>query len=412
MAFFLADSTLDAASDYIRVQQRQVGLDLGAWWPLKTELPTTNVQPQAVVPRASSSQQTASKAEQMRAAVLVAPGNVEVRDVPAPVCPDGGAVIRVEACSICATDVKMAERGQRDLRYPRVLGHEVSGTVIESEETAANIRVGDRVQVAPGIGCGACQACRRGADNRCERIGIIGFTHDGGFAELMAVPREVMGLAGMSPVPDGVAFEHAALSEPLACCINAQEGVQISAGDRVLVVGAGPVGCMQAMLARSRGASYVVMSERSQHRAELARRAGADDIVVSDDPCGAVRGACGSDGVDAVVFACRAAPLGPYVDLLRPGGRMCLFSGLPHGQAALTLDANEVHYRELQIVGAYGCTARQNAAAVELIATGAVDVSWLITKRVALDQIADGLSHVASGEGMRAVVTTAEDSAS
>ena len=216
----------------------------------------------------------------MRAAVLVAPGALEVKDVPAPSCPEGGAVIWVEACSICATDVKMAERGQRDLRHPRILGHEVAGTVIECDEPSMDIHVGDRVQVAPGIGCGTCEACRRGADNRCERIGIIGFTHDGGFAELMAVPGEVIGLGGVSQIPDGVPWEYAALSEPLACCVNAQERMHVSAGDQVLIVGAGPVGCMQAMLARSRGASCVLMTERSQRRAELARRTGADDIVV------------------------------------------------------------------------------------------------------------------------------------
>lgn len=321
-------------------------------------------------------------------------------------------MIRVGACSVCATDVKMAEKGQRDLRYPRVLGHEVAGVVVECDGAATGINVGDRVQVAPGIGCGTCVACRRGADNRCERIGIIGFTHDGGFAELMAVPLEVLRLGGVSRIPHGVCAEHAALSEPLACCINAQEQIQTSAGDRVLIVGAGPIGCMQAMLARSRGASYVLVSELSRRRAELAKRTGADETIVSGDPCGAVREVLGGDGVDAIIFACRAAPVGPYVDLLRPGGRMCLFSGLPHEQAALTLDANEVHYRELQVVGAYGCTARQNAVALKLIATGAVDVSWLTTKRVALDQIADGLSHVASGEGMRAVVTSVEDSVS
>ena len=321
-------------------------------------------------------------------------------------------MIRVEACSVCATVVKMAERGQRDLRYPRVLGHEVAGVVVECDEADADIRVGDRVQVAPGIGCGTCQACRRGADNRCESIGIIGFTHDGGFAELMAVPAEVVRLGGVSQIPDDVPYEQAALSEPLACCINAQDGVQISTGDRVLVVGAGPVGCMQAMLARARGASYVLLAERSQYRAELARRAGANDIAISDNPCGAVRQVIGDVGLDAIIFACRVVPLGLYVELLRAGGRLSLFSGLAREQAALTLDANDVHYRELQIVGAYGCAARQNASALELIATGAVDVSWLITKQVTLDRIADGFSHVASGEGMRAVVTTVEDSVS
>lgn len=341
----------------------------------------------------------------MKAALLVAPGQLVMTDLPRPACPAGGALVEVKACSICTSDVKMFQRGHRDLHYPRVLGHEVAGVVVECDAGASGLEVGDPVQVAPGIGCGECDACRQGADNRCERVGILGFTHDGGFAELMAVTAAAIRLEGLTCLPDDLPFEHAALAEPLACCINAQARAQAANGDRMLIVGAGAVGCLHATLARARGVRQVLLAERSPARAQMAQKAGADQILVGDDVAEAVREATKAEGVDVIVLACAAAPVEPFLELLRPGGRICFFSGLPHERASLRLDANDVHYRELQIVGAYGCTARQNRQAVQLIAEGAVDVSWLITLRVTLDRVREGLEHVVQREGMRAVVT-------
>lgn len=343
----------------------------------------------------------------MKAAVLTAPGQIELADLPRPSCPAGGALIQVKACSVCTSDVKMSERGHRDLRYPRVLGHEVAGVVVECDTPGNGPEVGDRVQVTPGISCGECDACRRGADNRCERVGILGFTHDGGFAELMAVPAQTVRLGGLSRLPDGLPSEHAALAEPLACCINAQTRVHISERDRVLVVGAGPVGCLHAMLARARGVRHVLLAERSPARAQMAEKAEAGQILVGDDVAETIREATRAEGVDVIILACAATPIEPLVALLRPGGRMCMFAGLPHEQASLSLNANEIHYREICLVGAYGCTARQNRQAVQLIAEGAVDVSWLITKRVPLERLSDALAHVARRDGMRAAVTFA-----
>ena len=343
----------------------------------------------------------------MKAAILEAVGKLRLADVPRPACPPGGLVIEVRACAVCTTDVKMVQRGQRDLRYPRVLGHEVAGVVAECDAGVEGLEPGQRVHVAPGVACGRCAACRRGADNRCERIEIIGFSRDGGFAQWMAAPAESVQIGGVTRLPDALPFELAALAEPLACCINAQDRLHLTSADRLLVLGGGPVGCLHVMLARARGVGEVLLVERSPARARLAEAAGATRIIVSepDQMEAQVRWATGDEGVDAAVAACADADVDSLVRALRPGGRLCLFSGLHPQRATAQLDANRVHYEELGITGAYGCTARQNRQATELIASKAVDASWLVTMRVPLDRIQDAIDYTAERSGMKAVVT-------
>ena len=105
----------------------------------------------------------------MKAAILKEPGNLVIEDVPTPRCPRGGLLLKIQACSICSTDVKMFHRGQRDLVYPRIIGHEVAGVVVQSCAHGTVFKNGDRVQVAPGISCGECSSCRQGADNQCDQ---------------------------------------------------------------------------------------------------------------------------------------------------------------------------------------------------------------------------------------------------
>lgn len=156
----------------------------------------------------------------MKAAVLNSPGNFEICDVAKPQCPRGGLLIKVDVCAICPTDVKMIRKGQRDLIYPRVLGHEVAGTVVEDD---TGKYLGKRVQIWPGVACGECTACSKGMDNMCSEQGIIGFNYDGGFAEYMAVPAGNVQRGGVNIIPDNVSSEEASLTEPLACCVHAQE---------------------------------------------------------------------------------------------------------------------------------------------------------------------------------------------
>lgn len=342
----------------------------------------------------------------MKAAVLGAPGKMTLREVDDPVCPDGGLILKVEACSICSTDVKMRRRGQKDLVYPRILGHEISGVVYE--RGGVGPEVGERVQAFPGVFCGRCPSCRRGAENQCENVRILGFNLDGGFAEYLQVPGNSVRNGSVNLISDGVKFEEAALAEPLACCINAQELAGVGDGDSVLIFGAGPAGNLHAMLARERGASTVAIAETLEGRVDLARSSGADQVVNSrrEDLWERAKEVTDGTGFDIIILASRDVAVDDdLLSLLAPRGRLSIFSGLPRNLAAPRLDLNALHYRENLIVGSYGCTSTQNRAALELISSGSFDVGWLITERVSLGEISRGMEHAQRREGLKAVVT-------
>jgi len=343
----------------------------------------------------------------MKAAILKAPGHLMLDEVAMPLCPDGGLVIKTQACSICSTDVKMFQHGHRDANYPRILGHEVTGVVVESRIPGDMFQVGDRVQIFPGICCGHCPACRRGIDNLCEHISIIGFSHDGGFAEFLMVPPQSVAGGGVNLIPAGVSYEEAALTEPLASCLNGQQLAGVTEADTVLILGAGPIGLLHAMLARVRGASRVLVAERLPARLAMAKLADIDrKIDINRESTEAVvQEETGGLGVDVILTASSEVTVSSLPELLAPGGRLCLFSGLPPETSQIPLDTNLIHYKELTITGAYGSTAAQNSAALRLIASGKVPVAWLITKRLPLGEIEEGMEYVADRKGLKAVIT-------
>lgn len=343
----------------------------------------------------------------MKAAILKAPGHLVLEEVARPACPEGGLLVKTGACSICRTDAKMYKRGHRDLAYPRILGHEVAGMVVESDATASLFKAGDRVQIFPGICCGTCPPCRRGADNQCQHIGIIGFSHDGGFAEYLSLPPQSVTAGGVNLLPAGLSYEEAALAEPLASCLNGQQLANVARGDSVLILGAGPIGLLHAMLARDREASRILVAECLPSRLKTAKPVSIDRIIdiEKESLAAVVPQETGGQGVDVILVACAEADVSSLPALLAPRGRLCLFSGLPPEKAETLFDANLIHYRELTIVGAYGSTAAQNSAALELVASGRLPIGQLITRRLPLDEIVEGMEYVAKRAGLKAVVT-------
>lgn len=343
----------------------------------------------------------------MMTAILKAPQKLVIEKMTEPECPSGGILIEVKACSICTTDAKMFYYGQRDLIYPRILGHEVTGVIVENKMGDPSFKIGDRVQIAPGISCGRCAFCQKGATNKCDQIGIFGFTHHGGFAQFLSVPPESIRCKGVNIIPDKLTFEQATLAEPLACCLNGQERVGLDSGDTVLIFGAGPIGCLHAMAARTKGVSRIFLVERLQTRIEMARAVKADLLIdASENIEPIIKRETKNRGVDVIIFACSEFPTDyPITDILAPRGRVCFFSGLPPEKTQIQFNGNTLHYNEMAFVGAYGCTSYQNKMALDLIASGEVSVDWLITKRISLAQVREGIEYVAERRGMKVTIT-------
>ena len=178
----------------------------------------------------------------MLAAVLEKIGQLEIKEVKVPQCPPDGMLLRVEACAVCGTDVKVYRFGHRLIRPPRITGHELAGAIVEVGTNVKGYREGDRISLAPAIPCGDCSWCRKGIQNRCDNLIATGYHYDGGFAEYMAVPSRVMRNDCVNIIPDNLSFEEAALTEPLACAINCQGRSKVEVGSTVVVIGAGPLG--------------------------------------------------------------------------------------------------------------------------------------------------------------------------
>ncbi|MGD0816926.1 MAG: alcohol dehydrogenase catalytic domain-containing protein [Methanomassiliicoccales archaeon] len=335
-----------------------------------------------------------------------APRELVLEDIPVPSCPPGGALVKVEACSICGTDVKMLEHGHKDLRYPRVLGHEIVGRVVELDVETGDAAIGDRVQVWPGISCGNCRPCLRGNDNQCESQGILGFNVDGGYAEYVALPTGNVHHGGLNRVREGDDPVLLSLSEPLACCLNGQILTKVSEGDRVLILGGGPVGAIHSILAKQRGAEKVIISERMPNRvAMLSDRVGRVIDTSSEDLAKAVMDETDGKGVDVILPATPEVRVDDaLLNLLAPNGRLCVFSGPKKGEYEAPINVRTMHYRELTMVGAYGCSSSHDREAVRLIRSGDVDLSWIITHRCHLKDVQGAIEHTTMRRGMKSVI--------
>jgi len=346
----------------------------------------------------------------MKAAILEKPGKLEIREMRTPDCPAGGVRVKVNACGICSADVKMVTQGHRALNYPRIPGHEISG-VIEQSRTK-RFKEGDRIQIAPGLRCGRCSYCLKGMDNLCLNREILGFTYDGGFAEYIAIPIEDTIVGSLNIIPEKISDTDATLAEPLACCINAQNKINITENDSVLIIGAGPLGLLHALVAKHKGVEHTLISELQTHRQKTAFHTWADTVIDpgTDNMTEKVLAATQNKGVDALIFACSRVGFNvPFMKLLAPAGRVSIFSSITSQLSPSSIDFNQIHYNEFFISGAYGCTAEQNRKALELISSKHGLAQELITHRVRLDTIHQGFEYTASQKGLKTVVEVSHE---
>jgi L-iditol 2-dehydrogenase len=325
-----------------------------------------------------------------------APGDIRVEDAPEPEAGPGELKIRVRNCSTCGTDAKIFKFGHHHIRPPRVMGHEIAGEVVGT---------GERVQVIAAIPCGTCAECARGRLTVCPDQESMGYHYDGGFAEYMIVPAKVLAVNGVNTIPGGVSFAEASVAEPLACVLNGQALARVGKGDDVVVMGAGPIGCLHVRLARARGAARVFLVDVNAERLAMAADLVHPDAAIDTDPVEAVLKLTGGRGADVVITAAAAGAAQEQAVLMAARqARISFFGGLPKDDPFIRLDSNLVHYRELTIVGANGSSPAHNAEALRLIAEGAVPVADLITHRLPLSQVLDGIDLVSRGAAIKVTI--------
>lgn len=330
-----------------------------------------------------------------------------VEDVPTPSIQDGELLVKVKVCAIYGGDLRTFHHGHAAIKPPIILGHEFAGEIVAVGTGVERYAVGDRVIVAPGIGCGHCSYCLSGNQHLCYHRLTLGHQYHGGFAEFVRIPAIAVQAGNVNLIPDSVDYLSATLAEPLACVINGQEAMQIQLGDTVAVIGTGPIGIMHAELARSRGAGKVFLINRSQPRLDRARPLGYDAYISSQKDDAVQRVLELTDGMGAnVVIVTAGSEAAMQMGLAMTGkmGKVCFFAGLPKDKPQVTIDANFLHYRQITIYGTFSSAPRHNALAIEMIRSGKLNVDYLLTHAVSLQHINEGLQLVEKQAGMRIVV--------
>jgi len=342
----------------------------------------------------------------MRAVVYHGPGDVRVEQIAVPACEDGGLLVKIDACAVCGSDMKSYKSGNPRMVPPIVMGHEFAGVITESR-ASGGYAVGERVVMATSVACGACAYCLRGWRNLCSNVRPMGFGYDGGMAEYVAIPALAVRGGHVVKVPAAVDPVRAALAEPVSCAVNACANAQVAAGDTVLVMGAGPMGILNALVARACGAARVMLSEINPARLAQCAAFGFDRIIdpAREDLRTAVMEETGGLGADAVIVAApAAAPQQQAVELVRKRGTVCLFASLPTGKSLLSMDSRPIHYGELRLVGTSDSTPAHVAKAVKLIAGADFPVGRLATHVLPLESFCEAISLMESGEALRVVL--------
>jgi L-iditol 2-dehydrogenase len=344
----------------------------------------------------------------MKAAVLEALERIVVREVDPPTCGPREAVLRVRACAVCGSDIRIFHYGNDRVNAPRVIGHDVAGEVVEVGAEVTRVKAGDRVAIGADVPCGTCHWCTSGMGTNCRINYAVGYQFPGGFQELMLLNEIILNYGPVTPIPDSLSFEEAALAEPLACAVNGLELAQFGLGKSLCVIGLGPIGCMMLELSRVFGASRVFAAQRSRKRLDMARQFREDARFIATEEENLVETVMretGGEGVDlAITTAGTVQAHEDAIQMVRHRGYVNLFGGLKN-QPKLCIDSNLIHYKECFVMGSHGSLPVHHRKAVELIARGDVRARQYISATFPLAEVRKAFAYHESRQGLKVVVT-------
>lgn len=343
----------------------------------------------------------------MQASVFYGPEKIEVEDVDKPEINQREVLIEVGANTICGTDLRIL-RGEktRHVKIPTILGHEIAGRIAEVGENVRGYEVGTLVAVFPGIPCLHCYYCRHGLENACINLRALGYQEAGGLSEYVRIPADAVNVGVLFAPHKELPPEYLSLAEPLSCCIYGQRRTRVGVDDTVLVMGAGPIGLFHLQLALVAGARTVIVSEPSASRRKTAERLGAHRTVdpTNEDLSEAVAENTEELGVDAAII-CIGLPslVNEALKLTRAGGRINVFAGLA-GKGWSEVEANLIHYNNLELIGNTGTRRSDFEMALRLIETGRVKVEEIVTHRFPLSSTVNAFEAATSANGLKVAV--------
>ncbi len=334
----------------------------------------------------------------MKALLITAANTLELveREIPKPA--PHQVLLKIRAAGICGTDIHILH-GDAPAGFPVVLGHEVSGEVVECGEHVTTLQLGDRVTVDPNVYCGHCAFCRSGDIHLCENIRCFGIFSDGGFAEYAVIAANFA-----YKIPDNMSWVEGAMIEPAACCMHGADMAQYKMGDTVLIHGVGAIGNMHVQFAKLRGASTIIVSDPIASRRELALQMGADYAIdpLAQDVYAEVQKILPER--PRIIMDCTGRPqvIEQAVPQVRWGGRIVMFGVCP-SDATISINPAYVNDREITLCGSYDYL-NAHKPAIELIASGRLTVKPLASHVFSLDDYEKAFAAFGTKDSMKIVI--------
>jgi len=327
-------------------------------------------------------------------------------DVPHPQTNEGGVILKIKACAVCNSDLRLFHYGHKRMTLPHIIGHEVCAVIEQINGTAADFKVGDRVEVTPKIPCETCYYCKRGQYLACSQGESFGYQLPGGFAEYMAITKRGVDFGVVSKVSAKLSDNEVTMAEPLACCLKGQRISEVKPNDMVVVIGGGPIGMLHCRVAKANGA-YVILIEHDQKRLSSVDLAAVDvniEAPDSDLPSQVMELTQG-EGADVAIVACSSVRAQVQaLGLVNKRGRVNLFGGLGPGHRDISFDSDIIHYRELTVTGTHGSLPEDNRLALNMIANGVIKVDDLVSHTFLLSEIEAAFVFAQSKQGMHVAV--------
>lgn len=323
------------------------------------------------------------------AAILAAPRKFDLVSRPRPQARDGEVIVKISSTAVCHTDLDMYTGGNKNVRYPLVLGHESTGTVDTLNADVPGLKPGQGVLINPIIACGHCDSCDRGLDHVCRNAGLFGREIEGSLSQFVSLPAKYL-----YPLPTDMRLDEATIIETLATVRHAQVRTQLKAGESVVVLGQGATGLLHTRLAVLTGCAPVIAVSRTKWKLDRAIALGARHVVDrnAEDAVDEVMRLTGGIGADVVIDTAGGAnTFKAGIDMLRPGGRFCSFS-LSHEHIA-GLSAFPLYFKEVSIIGSRALTPEDITASIELVASGKIEVAPFITTTYPLAQAAEAFNE-------------------
>lgn len=341
----------------------------------------------------------------MNAVLFYAPEKVKYEQIDVQEPKEGEILVKIACALTCGTDVKTYYRGHPKIiqQIPSTFGHEFAGVVAKVGKGVTEFSVGDRVVAANSAPCLDCFYCKRGQYNLCENLQFL----NGAYSEYITIPKQIVKL-NTYKIPEHLSFEEAAFVEPLSNVVHGIERTNIQEGETVGVVGLGPIGLMLVKLAKMKGAK-VIAAGRNPAKLELAKTFGGADVVINlnfePDVEGAFRAHTAENkGLDVAIEAVGLPEIWERMfKLVRKGGRVNLFGGCK-SDTSIKVDTRRIHYDEVQVIGVFHHTPEYIKKALDLIATGKIDVKQMITHKMPLKDVEKALKMQKNGESLKVLI--------